>query len=98
MTLDEFISSTQSDQDPPSGLGPLLTAMWYSRKGNWHRAHEICQDIASTDGSWVHAHLHREEGDLSNAAYWYSRAGKPEATNSLEEEWKTISAALLEKS
>lgn len=77
---------------PPSGISPLLTALWYERKGDWTRAHEIAQDIDTRDAAWVHAYLHRREGDLPNAAYWYRHAGKPVETGSMDEEWRAIVA------
>jgi len=72
-----------------------LEALWHERRGDWDRAHEIAQDIAGSDGSWVHAYLHRREGDLSNAAYWYRHAGKPVARGNLDDEWRAIVEALL---
>ncbi|MBM3820509.1 MAG: hypothetical protein FJW14_16030 [Acidimicrobiia bacterium] len=79
---------------PPRGISPLLTALWHERKGDWTRAHEIAQDIDTRDAAWVHAYLHRREGDLPNAAYWYRHAGKPVETGSMEEEWRAIVAEL----
>lgn len=66
MTIEEF-KSTLNNSHPPEALPPLLEALWYDAKGNWHRAHEIAQEIAGKEGAWVHAYLHRKEGDLSNA-------------------------------
>jgi hypothetical protein len=80
---------------PPDGIGPVLRALWYEAKGDWNRAHESVQDQDGVEAAWVHAYLHRKEGDLSNAAYWYRRAGKPVARHSLEEEWTQIATALL---
>jgi hypothetical protein len=79
---------------PPDGLGSLLRALWYDAKGDWSSAHQIVQDEEGRDAAWVHAYLHRKEGDLSNAAYWYRRAGKPVCVTSLEDEWDVIAAAL----
>jgi hypothetical protein len=64
-------------------------------KDNWDRAHRLVQDEGTSDAAWVHAYLHRVEGDLSNAAYWYRRAGKAVATGSLEAEWGDIVSGLL---
>ena len=94
MTLAEFEASL-TQPAPPSELPPLIQALWYERHGDWTRAHEITQDIDSDDAPWVHAYLHRSEGDLSNARYWYRRAGKASATGSLEDEWRVIVKALL---
>lgn len=94
MTLDAFKSSL-SKSDPPESISKLLKAMWHEGKNDWERAHNIAQDISTDDGSWIHAYLHRVEGDLGNAAYWYHRAGKPVPRVSPEEEWEQIVAALL---
>ena len=74
---------------------PLLKALWHDAKGDWQSAHHLAQDIPSKDGSWVHAYLHRKEGDLSNASYWYHKAGKPVSDKSLHDEWDEIAQALL---
>jgi len=94
MTLTEFEASLR-DPVPPADLSPLLHALWYERNGDWTRAHQITQDIDTDDASWVHAYLHRGEGDLSNARYWYRHAGKVPATSSLADEWRAIVEALL---
>ncbi len=96
MTPKEF-RSTLSFSNPPGGLSKLLEAMWYDAKGNWERAHDIAQDISSRDGSWVHAYLHRKEGDHGNAAYWYRRAGRPVPHSTLDEEWEEIVAIWLRR-
>lgn len=80
---------------PPGGVSDALGALWYERHGDWDRAHQIAQDIAGRDGAWVHAYLHRREGDLSNAAYWYRQAGRPVARGDLDDEWRAIVKALL---
>ena len=94
MTLDEFTASL-SQPRPPDGLSNLLQAMWYDGKDDWNAAHNIAQDITSPDGSWIHAYLHRREGDEGNAMYWYRRAGKPMPRMSLQNEWEQIVTALL---
>jgi hypothetical protein len=96
MTFDAFISSL-SQEHPPAGLSRLLQALWHDGKDDWETAHNIAQDIVSPEGSWIHAYLHRKEGDEGNAGYWYRRAGKPEPRISLEEEWKRIAATLLQE-
>jgi hypothetical protein len=93
MSIESFISSLAHSE--PAASSPLLQALWHDGKGNWEKAHELAQDIETSDGSWVHAYLHRKEGDSSNAAYWYRRAGKPVPNVSLETEWKEIVSALL---
>jgi len=80
---------------PPEGLSVYLQALWYDGKGDWDRSHETIQDVPDSTASWIHAYLHRKEGDRSNAAYWYSRAGKTMPFSTLEEEWEQIAAALL---
>ena len=97
MTLDEF-HATLTAANPPDALGALLTALWHDRRGSWDRAHAIAQDVADFDGgAWVHAYLHRKEGDLGNAAYWYRRANQPVATDSLDAEWERLVKAVLER-
>ena len=74
---------------------PALAALWWQAQGDWARAHEAAQADEGKDAAWVHALLHREEGDLSNADYWYGRAGKRRPAGALREEWEAIAAALL---
>ena len=80
---------------PPAGLAPPVAALWQAAKGDWDGAHRLVQDESSNDAAWVHAYLHRVEGDLGNAGYWYRRAGKPVAKGSLDEEWEALASALL---
>ena len=94
MNFEEFKSSL-SASSPPAQLSQPLQALWHAGKGDWEAAHMIAQEIRSETGSWIHAYLHRKEGDLGNASYWYHRANKPVAKNSLEEEWEQITKALL---
>lgn len=97
MNLKDF-KSTVSSGKMPAGLSEALKAMWYDAAGNWDRAHDIAQEIHNTEGSWIHAYLHRKEGDRDNAAYWYRRANQPVCNVSLDEEWEQIATALLRKS
>lgn len=94
MMSSEFRNSLKGSE-PPVGLSPLLLALWWDAKGDWKRAHEIAQEIDSQDGAWVHAYLHRKEGDASNAAYWYRQAGKPVCRSASEDEWIDLSDHLL---
>lgn len=94
MTLSEFRESLKA-AEPPPGVGLALEGLWWDAKGDWARAHESAQQEEGTAGSWVHAYLHRKEGDASNASYWYSRAGRPPSLAGLDEEWKEITTALL---
>jgi hypothetical protein len=80
---------------PAGALAPPLAALWWAAKGDWDAAHKIVQDEDTSDAAWVHAYLHRVEGDLGNAGYWYRQAGKPAAKDSLESEWDRIVTALL---
>jgi hypothetical protein len=84
-----------ADHEPPRGMSLLLQALWWAAKGDWDKAHAIAQDDDSADAAWVHAYLHRVEGDLVNAHYWYTRARRAPAASSLEAEWEAIVAALL---
>jgi len=79
---------------PAPALSAPLAALWWAAKGDWNAAHKIVQDEDTSDAAWVHAYLHRVEGDLGNAAYWYRQAGKPQAKDSLEAEWERIVSAL----
>lgn len=81
----------------PSDLPHLLRALLIEKSGDWDAAHSIAQDDPSSDGSWVHAYLHRKEGDRWNANYWYNRAGKPMPDYALEQEWDEIVEALTNR-
>jgi hypothetical protein len=95
MTLDDFTKLMAKQEECPNGLPPALQALWYDKKGNWDKAHQIVQDASDIDSAWVHAYLHRKDGDLSNAGYWYRRSGKPEFTAQLHQEWEQIVKDLL---
>jgi hypothetical protein len=84
-----------SDAAPAPNLDAPLTGLWWSAKGEWDQAHKLVQDEPSAEAAWVHAYLHRVEGDLGNAGYWYRRAGKPVASGPLEAEWEEIVETLL---
>ena len=94
MNLSTFKESL-SGNEPPTGLSVYLNALWYDANGDWGKAHELVQDIDNEDASWIHAYLHRKEGDTGNAGYWYRRAGKKISPLSLEEEWEEIVTALI---
>lgn len=89
MHYEEFISSLSANEPPPN-MSALLKALWFDGKEDWESSHNIAQDINDKTGSWIHAYLHRKEGDHSNARYWYSKAEKPEAKMSLREEWEML--------
>ena len=95
MTLDDFEAAVAARRQLPAGTATLVAALWHDATGDWEGAHTRAQDIESKDGAWVHAYLHRKEGDISNAHYWYRRAGRPPATGALDDERHAIVAALL---
>ena len=94
LLIDEFRQSL-TNAEPPAGVSNLLLALWHEGKGDWARAHDILQDEESAEGAWIHAYLHRVEGDPGNAAYWYRRAGKPVSQQSLADEWNQLVGAML---
>lgn len=85
------------DSTAATALPVLLQALWADAQGNWQAAHTLAQDVDDANGAWVHAYLHRREGDSGNAAYWYRRAGKPVCSLPLEAEWDAIAHALLQQ-
>lgn len=94
MNFDEF-NRTLKENSLPENINDLLKALWHDAKGNWEKAHKITQNINGKEAAWVHAYLHRKEGDSSNASYWYSRTGKPFSNKTLNEEWEEIVRELL---
>ena len=82
--------------EPPANLPSPLHALWHQAKGNWDKAHELTQGENSQAAAWVHAFLHRVEGDEANAEYWYGIAGRSQGTGSLSSEWREIAGQLLE--
>jgi hypothetical protein len=97
MTVTAFRLSL-SEAAPPGGSSPALQALWWAGKGDWAQAHGCVQQHEGDPAcDRVHAHLHRQEGDLSNARYWYRRAGQPVAETTLQDEWNDIAGSLLER-
>jgi hypothetical protein len=94
MTLAEF-KRTLTKTKPPTSTAPALAALWWAHKGEWQRAHQIVMDAGGAGAAWVHAYLHRVEGDLPNARYWYRLAGRDAASGPVDAEWEAIVAALL---
>ena len=95
MTAAELRASADTDPAPPPGLTPELQALWHARAGSWEEAHNIAQDIHTTDGSWIHALLHLIEGDIGNAGYWFARAGRRAVKPSeIDDEWRRIATHL----
>jgi hypothetical protein len=94
MTVDDFRKSITATE-PPAGLTPALAGLWWDAKGDWTRAHDSAQQDEGVEGAWIHAYLHRKEGDQGNAAYWYRRAGKPVCRDTLDAESLAIVGVLL---
>ncbi|MCG8307903.1 MAG: hypothetical protein MI975_10975 [Cytophagales bacterium] len=94
MKLAEF-KATLSHPDPPPDISENLRALWYDANGYWNKAHDIVQITSGYDGDWIHAYLHRKEGDLSNASYWYARIGRTRPNKPLEDEWEELAKHLL---
>ena len=94
MNLIDFKNSLAAN-NPPQGTSVYLEALWYDAKGNWQKAHELIQDLPDKNASWIHAYLHRKEGDSWNADYWYNKAGRKRPAASLKDEWEEIVIALL---
>jgi hypothetical protein len=84
-----------SKSEPPSGLSPALVALWWAGKNDWRKAHKVVMSEDGAECAWVHAYLHRFEGDLDNARYWYRQARRPAADGELADEWAAIAVALL---
>lgn len=93
MTLKEFLDTLLSEGPPPVTV--YLQSLWYDGKGDWEKAHHIIQDLEDKNAAWIHAYLHRKEGDTWNADYWYSRAGRKRPVVSLEQEWENIAKEFL---
>jgi len=93
MTIEQFEESL--NQNSPPLITALLKALWYDSKGDWEMAHTLAQSDPTKDGAWVHAYLHRKEGDEGNASYWYERAGKKKPNLSLDEEWRQMAIELI---
>ncbi|MEM9079687.1 MAG: hypothetical protein AAGC74_03240 [Verrucomicrobiota bacterium] len=89
MSPDLLLTSALNDSTPPENLSPELHVLWLAKAGQWHQSHDIAQNLPDPNGSWLHAYLHRLEGDDGNASYWYHRANKPTPpqTRSLDDEW-----------
>jgi hypothetical protein len=94
MTLDDLQHSLTDDR-PPAQLSSEVRALWHDARGEWDAAHRAVQDLDTADAAWVHAYLHRKEGDVGNARYWYGRARRPACTGALDAEWQQIARALL---
>ena len=96
MDLKTFKESLQTGKIP-DGLSVSLQALWHEGRGQWQTSHELVQDVPDKNASWIHAYLHRKEGDTWNADYWYSKAGKKRPAASLEQEWEQIATFFLKE-
>ncbi|HEX9615461.1 MAG TPA: hypothetical protein VGA55_08130 [Bacteroidota bacterium] len=94
MTLSDLQMSLSSPE-PPTGLTVPLLGLWYAAKGDWDKAHKTVQDDTTPESAWVHAHLHKQEGDISNANYWYAKSPRNTSRLTLQEEWREIAGRLL---
>ncbi|HEY8961648.1 MAG TPA: hypothetical protein VIM57_05520 [Luteolibacter sp.] len=96
MTVADLARAAQPGTEPPAQLDSIIRTLWFAKAGRWEEAHDLCQDLPDPAGSWIHAWLHREEGDLNNAAYWYARTRQPVPKNlPLADEWTQIAETLL---
>ena len=93
MTIEEFKTSLKNSN--PDTISVYLVSLWYDGKGDWEKSHNTIQDIEDKNAAWIHAYLHRKEGDIWNADYWYNRAGKKRPAASIEEEWDELVKAFL---
>ncbi len=89
------LKGSLSADTPPLSASVYLKALWYDAKEDWNKAHELIQGLPDKNASWIHAYLHRKEGDTWNADYWYAKAGKKRPSVSLQEEWEQIVKAFL---
>ncbi|MBE9586396.1 hypothetical protein IM792_18230 [Mucilaginibacter sp. JRF] len=94
MTLTEFETSLKAEQ-PNNSISIQLQSLWYDGKGDWHKAHSLIDHLTDRESAWVHAYLHRKEGDIWNADYWYSKAGKNHPALSLQQEWEQLVAYFI---
>jgi len=94
MTFSSFKESLSSNE-PPQNTSVYLRALWYDAKGDWNEAHKLIQDINDKNAAWIHAYLHRKEGDINNARYWYHNANKKLSSLTLAQEWEEIVVALI---
>ena len=90
------LKGTLSGDNPPSAASVYIKALWFDARDDWKKAHELIQDLTDKNAAWIHAYLHRKEGDTSNADYWYNKANKKRPSISLSEEWEQIAATFLE--
>ncbi len=97
MDITTFKLSLRDSALPPTNLSIQLESLWYDARGDWHKAHDLVNDLEDKQSAYVHAYLHRKEGDLWNADYWYRRAGQQRPDNTLEEEWEELVRIAFER-
>ena len=93
--IDVFVHSLERE-GPPAFATPMLCAIWHGLRGDWDAAHELAQAQDDAEGAWVHAWLHRIEGDLGNADYWYQRARRKSRRDDTRDEGLDIARALIQ--
>ena len=96
LELEEF-RETLNASSPPKELSEYLNSLWYDAKGNWNKAHDVISEIEDKNAAWIHAYLHRKEGDIGNADYWYNQAGKKRSDAILKKEWEEIVKEFLDQ-
>lgn len=96
MDLVSFVASLNTDT-PPEDISVYLLALWYDAKGDWEKSHTTIQHVDTKNAEWIHAYLHRKEGDIFNADYWYRRAGKKRPSVTLKQEWNELVTAMMEQ-
>ena len=95
MDLVSFVTSLDTDT-PPKDISVYLLALWYDAKEDWDQSHTTIQDVDTKNAAWIHAYLHRKEGDTFNADYWYRRAGKKRPDVTIKEEWNNLVTAMMD--
>ena len=95
MDLESFVTSLDTDT-PPKDISVYLLALWYDAKEDWDQSHTTIQDVDTKNAAWIHAYLHRKEGDTFNADYWYRRAGKKRSDVTIKEEWNNLVTAMMD--
>lgn len=95
MDLVSFVTSLDTDT-PPEDISVYLLALWYDAKEDWDKSHTTIQNVDTKNAAWIHAYLHRKEGDTFNADYWYRRAGKKRPDVTIKEEWNNLVTAMMD--
>ena len=98
MITKEFFYQSLNHSSPPDNLSIPLLSLWHLKKGNWNEAHNLIQDLQTSDAAWIHGLLHKIEGDHWNANYWYRRAGMQNLSANRDQEWEDLVDLLIPKS